>query len=222
MPTASRPAALTDLFLVIAVLVGVKQALLPYSTLYAGPASTLSAMILATFLLRRRGSSWAALGLRRPESWKRTLGLTVLVFVLMLLTAAGARGVAELFFEDIGTSGRFDFVVGNLAGYLLIMVLVWTHSAFFEELLFRAFIITKGSEAMGKGRLAMGAAVVLAAIFFGYRHFYYQGMHGALITGAIGLTFGIYYVVSGRRNIWPLILAHGLVNSIGQTSRFLG
>lgn len=217
----TRIAALADLAIVVGVLVSVKQSLLPYTVVYAGPASTFSAMAVATFLLYRRGFTWSDLGLGWPESWPRTLGLTAAVFGAFLAVAGGGSAFAGQFFPDIGASGRFDFVKGNFVGYLTVMALVWTHGSFFEELLFRAFIITKGEAALGGTRAASLGAVVLAAIFFGYRHYYYQGMHGAIVTGLIGLLFGLIYIWLGRRNIMPLVLAHGIANSIAQTSRFL-
>jgi hypothetical protein len=216
-----RFGALFDLVIVIGVLVTVKQSLLPLTVVYAGPASTFTAMAVATFLLHRRGLGWSDLGLRWPESWLRTVGLTVAIFAVFLVVAGGGQAIVGQFFPDIGTSGRFDFVKGNLVGYLTVMALVWTHGSFFEELLFRAFMITKGEAVLGGTRTASLAAVVLAAIFFGYRHYYYQGMHGAIVTGLIGLLFGLIYIWIGRRNILPLALAHGLANSIAQTSRFL-
>ena len=217
----SRLAAALDLLIVIAVLVIVKQSVLPYSIVYAGPVSTLSAMVVATFLLYRRGFFWADLGLRWPDSWWRTLGLTALVFISLLAAVVTFNAIADQFFEDIGTSGRFDFVQGNLGAYLIIMALVWTHGSFFEELLFRAFFITKAGEAMGGTRAASFMAVLIGAVFFGYRHYYYQGMHGAIVTGGIGLVFGLIYLKIGKRNIMPLVLAHGITNSIAQTERFL-
>lgn len=221
MQPASRLGALIDLVIVAGVLVGVKQSLLPYSVVYAGPASTFSAMIVATCLLYRRGYRWADLGLRWPESWLKTLGLTAAIFAVFVIAAGGGSVIVAQFFPDIGASGRFDFVKGNWVGYLTVMALVWTHGSFFEELLFRAFIITKGEAALGGSRSASITAVVLAAIFFGYRHYYYQGMHGAIVTGMIGLLFGLVYIWIGRRNILPLVFAHGIANSLAQTSRFL-
>ncbi len=217
----SRTAALIDLLIVVAVLVIVKQSVLQYSVVYAGPASTFTAMAVATFLLYRRGYSWADLGLKWPESWWHTLGLALLIFIAFLGTVVIFQALAELFFENIGASGRFDFVRGNLGAYLLVMALVWTHGSFFEELLFRAFIITKSEGALGGTRIASIAAVVLAAIFFGYRHYYYQGMHGAIVTGGIGLVFGLIYLKIGRQNILPLVIVHGVANTIAQTNRFL-
>jgi membrane protease YdiL (CAAX protease family) len=219
---SGRFAALIDLAIVVGVLVAVKQTVLQFSVVYGGPASTFSAMAAATWLLYRRGFRWADLGFVWPESWFKTLGWTAFVFAAFLVTAGTSSAVADQFVPDVGASGRFDFVKGNLAGYLTIMALVWTHGSFFEELLFRAFVITKAQTALGGTRMAGIVAVVLSAIFFGYRHFYYQGLHGAFVTGMIGLVFGLIYLWFGRRNIWPLILAHGLANSIAQTDRFLG
>ncbi|MEM7701695.1 MAG: hypothetical protein AAF251_07125 [Pseudomonadota bacterium] len=51
---------------------------------------------------------------------------------------------------------------------------------------------------------------------------YYQGWHGALVTGAAGFSFGAFYLWFGRRNIMPLILAHGAFNTLDQTFRYFG
>lgn len=214
--------ALFDLIVLLVVLVSVKQVVMAHFIVYGGPASTFSAMLVGTYLLRRRGLGWRDLGLRWPESWLRTTGLAAATFVATVLASGAFGWVADQFFVDVGASGRFDHIEGNLMAYIGIMVLVWTHSAFFEELLFRAFIIDKTSRVMGGSRWAIGAAVVLAAIFFGYRHYYYQGLHGAVQTGGIGLVLGILYIWFGRKNILPLILAHGTINTIGMTSRYLG
>ncbi len=214
--------ALADLLIVMAVLVIVKQSVLPYSFLYAGPASTFSAMIFGTILLRRRGLGWKDLGLRWPESWLKTAGLTLLTMFLFIVAVKSMQLVAEYFFDNVGASGRFDHVEGNLTAYIGIMFLVWTHSSFFEELLFRAFVISRASHFFGGGLKADLIAVVFSSVFFGYRHYYYQGMYGALVTGAAGFTFGMLYLWFGRKNILPLIFAHGIFNSLSQTFRFLG
>ena len=214
--------ALADLLIVVSVLIIVKQALLPFTVVFAGPASTLSAMVAASFLLYRRGLSWGDLGFCWPTDWKAAGAWSVAIFVSLLATVAASGAVAGLWFENVGASGRFDFVEGNLAGYLLIMVVVWTHGSFFEELLFRAFIITKLAGVLDRFRGADILALVIAAVFFGYRHFYYQGMHGAIVTGSIGLIFGFFYLRLRKTSILPLIFVHGLTNSIAQTSRYLG
>lgn len=214
--------ALFDLIVILAVLVTVKWMLTPHTQLYAGAGSTTSAMIVGTLLLRRRGLLWADLGFRRPESWPKTLGLAVLVFGIYIVALGAMKGVADHFFEDVGTSGRFDHVEGNLVAYLILMGVIWTHAAFFEELIYRAFFINRLGTALGGSGVALCIAVFFAGSFFGYRHLVYQGMHGALMTGAVGVAFGLVYLWFGRRNLWPLIIAHGTVDTIGITARFLG
>lgn len=217
--------ALFDLLIIVVVLVIVKQSVLPFSQLFGGPASTFSAMLVATYLLHRRGISWKDLGLRLPEktikSWMKIFALTGFTFFAFALAGDLIGQFADKYFVDVGDSGRFDFVKGNLPAYIGMMFLVWTHTAFFEELLFRAFIITRGSDFLGGGIKADLVAVVFAALFFGYRHYYYQGMKGAIVTGTIGLVLGLLYIWFGRKNILPLVFAHGIINSIGQTVRFL-
>ncbi|MEO9635514.1 MAG: CPBP family intramembrane glutamic endopeptidase [Parasphingorhabdus sp.] len=214
--------ALLDLLIILAVLVVVKQSVLLFSYLYAGPASTVSAMVVATILLRRRGLGWKDLGFRWPENWLKTMGLTLLSMAAFIVATQTMQLFADAFFEDVGMSGRFDHIEGNLIAYIGIMLLVWTHGSFFEELLFRAFIIDRTSATFGGGLKADIAAALLSSIFFGYRHYYYQGMHGALITGAGGFAFALFYLWFGRKNVMPLIFAHGIFNSLGQTFRFLG
>lgn len=217
-----KKTAWLDLIAVMAVLVIVKQALLPHTQLYAGPASTLSAMVVATVLLHLRGASWRSLGFAKPQSWLATLGLTGLTIAAFIMATQLMGLFADRFFEDVHYGTRFDHIEGNLAAYLTIMLVVWTHGSFFEELLFRAFAISKMAQALGNSRFAFVTALIASSVFFGYRHAYYQGMHGALITGAGGFAFGLMYLWFGRRNVWPLILAHGVFNTLGQTFRYLG
>ncbi len=214
--------ALTDLACVLLTLVTIKQLLLPYSILLAGPASTLSAMIVSTWLLKYRGTSWSDLGLRKPKSTVKTLALSVLVFFTIAVVANAASWLSDPFLEDVGTSGRFNFIRGNLLAYLGMLVLVWTHGSVFEELLFRAFLITRAAVFLGGGFKSEILAILFTSTFFGYRHYYYQGLKGAFITGTIGLALSLLYLWFGKKNIWPLIIGHGVVNTISQTTRFLG
>jgi membrane protease YdiL (CAAX protease family) len=218
----SKRDALVDVFAVLLTLVLVKQAVLPFSQLLAGPASTASAMVLASALLWRRQRKWYDLGMRWDVRVKPVVIHSVIALLVIVATALLSRGIASHYFAERTTSGRFDFVAGNLTAYLFVMALVWTHSAFFEEMLYRAFLISRGSELLGGGKLADIAALIALSGFFGYRHYYYQGSQGAVVTGAIGLALGIMYLWFGKRNLLPLIIAHGAVNSISQTQRFLG
>ncbi len=214
--------ALIDAIIVVLVLVAVKQTFLTYTLKYAGPISTFTAMAIATWRLRVRGMSWRDLGFRRPDSWLRTLGLSIFVFGAILLSGGIGDAIANLFFEKGYVANRFGDIEGDVPMYLVWMALVWTHGAFFEEMLFRAFLINRLSQFMGSSTASTILAVAIAAVFFGYRHAYYQGLFGFVVTGAIGVALGAIYVWFGKTNLLPQILAHGYVNSIGFTMRFLG
>lgn len=77
--------------------------------------------------------------------------------------------------------------------------------AFCEELVFRGFLY-----ALFK-RLGPMAIVVLSSLAFGLAH-WCLGLHAVLITGLIGAVLMAAYV--RIRSIYPLILAHFLVNFI--------
>jgi membrane protease YdiL (CAAX protease family) len=142
--------------------------------------------------------------------------------VVFIVCTQFMRVFADMYFEDVASGSRFDHVQGDVIAYLTILLLVWTHGSFFEELLFRAFVISKTSTALGGGFRSDLLALCISSVFFGYRHAYYQGVHGALITGAGGFAFGALYLWFGRRNVLPLIFAHGIFNTLSQTLRFLG
>jgi hypothetical protein len=58
------------------------------------------------------------------------------------------------------------------------------------------------------------------ATLFAFGHAY-LGPRGMLNAGALGLLGGLCYLWNGR-NLWPLFIAHGLVDSVGLTALFLG
>ena len=63
----------------------------------------------------------------------------------------------------------------------------------------------------GGGRGAGFAAVLVQAVAFALSHAY-QGATGILVTGAIGLAFGL--VAMRTRHLWAVILAHGVMDSL--------
>ena len=63
-------------------------------------------------------------------------------------------------------------------------------------------------------------ALVGQAVVFGLDHSQ-QGPGGMFKVGVIGAVFGLFYLAVGR-NLWPLILAHGLIDSIDMVSHCFG
>jgi membrane protease YdiL (CAAX protease family) len=229
---ADRRAALIDLALIIAVLLISKSLLLEVAAIwtYAGPISLLIALGVATVCLRRRGKDLASVGLKRPDNLKKAALWTIIALVLTM----GVGMVAEsLFTAVIGApdeatqaiderfQGRFDNLPGNLPVYLFWLALAWVIGAFTEEVLFRGVLFSKFEQAFAGVPLATLLAVLCQAVLFGQAHYYYQGLAGWVATGAIAFVSGALYLVF-RRNLWPLMLSHGLSNTLGLTLLYLG
>ena len=74
--------------------------------------------------------------------------------------------------------------------------------------------------AFGGGHAAIALSVLAQALLFGLGHAY-LGPRGIMNAAAIGLVSGAVYWANGG-NLWPLVIAHGLVDSVGLTMLRLG
>jgi hypothetical protein len=76
-------------------------------------------------------------------------------------------------------------------------------------------------DALGKRtRVAWAISLVGSAVIFGLIHSF-QGPIGMIRTGAIGLVFGLCYLAVGR-NLWPLVIAHALIDTLDFVTHYLG
>jgi membrane protease YdiL (CAAX protease family) len=188
----------------------------------AGVGSTILAVLLATLLLRWRGNSWSRLGFRRPARMGSALLWTVALFLAsMLIVPPVVTVISDALNFPAQHLDVFARLRGNPALYLVLLIPVsWGSAAFGEELICRGFILRRLCDALGGGRGAQLGAVLGQAALFGCAHAY-LGPRGMLNAGALGLLAGLCYLMNGR-NLWPLILAHGLVDTVGMTVLFLG
>lgn len=170
-------------------------------------------MLLVGFawgLIRLRGETLADVGLKRPASWMRTfmigIGLAAIVFIAMYLSEkAGFR-------RDLS---KFKDVQGNLelAAFGVFYALIG--AGFYEEFMFRGFLMQGFAMLFGAGRGPWIVACILQGILFGLAHAY-QNPLGMAITGTLGILMGILVLASGR-NLWPVVIAHGVFDA----SRFV-
>ncbi len=116
-------------------------------------------------------------------------------------------------FGETQQLSRFADVPGNLPLLLPILPLVWLLAAFGEEFFFRGFVLTRLAELFGTTRWAWGLALVIQAVVFVCMHAY-QGPVAMILIGIGGLVYGIAFVLVNR-NLWPLILAHGINHTLG-------
>jgi membrane protease YdiL (CAAX protease family) len=85
---------------------------------------------------------------------------------------------------------------------------------------FRGYLVTRLQTLFRGGLPRAIFAVAISALIFGYGHFYYQGWRGAVVTCGIGLAFGTMFLLF-KRNLWPLILLHGIIDTLTFTAIFM-
>lgn len=168
--------------------------------------------------LRLRGEGWSHLGLAfgRP-SW-RSVGKAVLLSIAVLIAALAAFVLGSIVAAPLfGLPAQADFsrynpLRGNLPLLLVVLPGVWLVSSLGEEIVFRGFLITRGAELGGGGKIAWRGAVLLSAIVFGLAH-YAWGPTGVVQTTLLGLAMGAAFLLV-RRNLWVTVLTHVYLDTL--------
>lgn len=184
---------------------------------------SLTALIVASVLMRRRGMKFSDLGLRRPDSFKKALIATVVILGLTLLLVIAFEIIKDQFAirlapdrSEQNASEKFGALAGNWGLFLSIIPLIWLQSAL-EEILDRGFLINWIERTLSSTWFATAFAVLLQAMIFGFRHSY-DLSERSITVALIGLALGIGYVAFGR-NLWPPIIAHCLLNTVSMLER---
>lgn len=176
-------------------------------------------LLAATWFLKRDGMGWRDVGFAKRMPLAHFIGFTVATLVAaFVLAAVLLRSILEaLGLPPQDTSALKLLIEGNTLYFLLFLIPVsWGSAAFGEELLVRGFLLNR-IECLTRSPVW---AVVGQAAIFAIAHLY-QGITGVLVIFVIGLIFGAVFIRCGR-NLWPVIAAHGLIDTIGITSIYLG
>ena len=155
--------------------------------------------------------SRVGLGAFQPS---RTLFLWVIGIMAVDSVAVGiAALVLTSAFGEAPQVARFADLPGNLPLLLTLLPVAWLIAAFGEEIFFRGFLMTTIAEVLGGSRVAWILAVIAQAVAFGLIHAY-QGPAQAISIGIGGAVYGAAFLLS-KRNLWPLILVHGVNDTLG-------
>jgi len=177
-----------------------------------GMAGVFVPIIGASVWLRRNGLNWADMGLGMPERPLLLLGQTIIAtavsyVVMNYLVPPVAQWVGH--HPDVS---HLLPVRGNLPGFLFVITIVWVTAALVEEMFFRGYLIPVFAAHLGNGKLGWILGALVSSAIFGLAHAY-QGLSGMVITALTGLSLALMYLAFGRR-LWPLILAHGIIDTI--------
>jgi membrane protease YdiL (CAAX protease family) len=183
--------------------------------------------ILAVLVyLRLRGETLASFGLVAPKRPFVLLGRGVLLFVVLLLFSSIVRPLIDPVVAHMTGTGTklaeqyFSSVRGNLGMTLYLIPFGWLFGGFGEEVFYRGVVMTRIAQVFGEGRAAWIAAVLLQALPFAIGHSY-QGPVGIVATYIVAVITGAATVFWGR-NLWPAIIAHGLLDTFGFVALYAG
>tara|TARA_R110002051_G_scaffold9051_3_gene36546 strand:+ start:12104 stop:12814 length:711 start_codon:yes stop_codon:yes gene_type:complete len=225
-----RTKALAEIIAVVAIAFLSKAALDHFFWRFSGPVSLIALLVLLTAYLRRRGIYWSAMGLRAvpgvKSKWlmvpQTLLGIVAIIITGVVTQAAlQAIGIEPLPEGQDAATDRFGGIAGNLPVYLMWLGIGIVSGGLAEEMFFRGYLITRLQTAFEGQHFAPVLAVFIAGLIFGFGHYYYQGLSGWIATGMIGVVIGALFLLY-KRNLWPLIIAHAFVDSLGITGMYMG
>ena len=212
---------LTDSVITLSIFAAVYFGLRGLKVPGAGGWAIASTLALATWRLQTGGQNWGSLGLLPPTSWRSVLLWIISLYAtIVIANIAIVTPIARWRRWPPVDLSRFRTLPGNARALVLWLLLAWTTAAIAEELVFRGFLMTRFEIALGGGLMALSCAAFLQALIFGIAHAY-LGARGALTAAVVALIFGAVYYLNGRQLV-PLILGHGLIDSVSLIAIYAG
>lgn len=210
---SDRGPAVAGIFFMLVMLIGFGvPMLIPSETGgFLSMALLLAVVFLYTWFNR---SGLRGLGLGRPRSWSRTLSLGVLYSVIIFLVfRIGLGPLLENLTGNERDLSRFDYLKGDLPALANTIIMLWFTAAFFEEVLFRGFLITNIEQLLGNRKRGWIVGLLVSSVLFALVHSY-QGISGVLLTGSAAVFLGLIFLLH-ERNLWIPIIAHGITDTSG-------
>jgi hypothetical protein len=179
--------------------------------------------VVALIILKLRHLSFNDIGLIKRNTNK--VFAKEVLYVIFLIFAVQFVGI--LMTTAVFGSPQSGNAVTNqpktVIGFLLDNIfLVWIITAFGEEFIFRGIILNRLQAVFNslKSNYIIYLISGIQAIWFGVGH-QSQGISGMITAGLIGFALGIYVLKNPKRGLWPLIIAHGLIDTIVLTIYFI-
>lgn len=182
---------------------------------------TLPLILMGWLSLRLRGSGWHAIGLRRPERWRTTIPLALLIAVVH---QGASTFVLIPFLQQV--SGQpidlslVDQIEGNLVLLGVGVVIAWLLAGFGEEMVYRGYILNRFADLFKSRPAGWLLGYIVSVLLFSWIH-QYQGTVGIIDSIVSGALWGGLYFLAGRR-LWLPILSHGFYDTIAFVFAYFG
>jgi len=172
--------------------------------------------LFLTLVYKLRGGSLSQLGLCWPYSpvksnqqvLTRIILLALSILALRILCGIAADPVTSLFPKI----PRENLLLNNMALLIGLLPVMWL-IVIGEEVLIRGLLMNYLAKLFGSTTKAWVLAIIISAIVFGLGHMG-KGPGAAISSGLGGLAYGFGYYYS-RKNLLPVIMAHGAGNTVG-------
>lgn len=173
---------------------------------------------LSVMSLKTRKQTWKEMGFSMDDFKlpKIVLGLVLtIIYLLIFQFLIGPVLDCWLPKANLQALGIVKKDIGKLAMYLLA---TWTMAAFGEELIFRGYLVSRLMDLLGNTPPARLTCVFLSSIPFAFVHTY-QGVHGMITAGILGIFQSIVYLVDKKKLVIPIVV-HGSFDTVGFISLF--
>lgn len=184
---------------------------------------SLTTLLFASWRMQARGITWKDLGLCKPKNYQSALFATIFIFAFAIISIIIFDASKEQLGLEVAADhsnetavSKFGDLHGNWLLFFSIIPFIWLESML-EEVLDRGFLMNWIEKMLSNTLFATIFAVIVQAALFGFRHSY-DLSERSITVGLIGLAMGIGYIAFGR-NLWPLILAHCVLNTMSMLDR---
>ena len=188
-----------------------------------GPFVVVSTSIIAIIIIKIRHIDFRSIGFVKRKIDRRFFRVVFTIVLLIFALQFIGIFIIGFMFGSPSDSTAITQQPKSVIGFILDNIfIVWIVTALGEEFIFRGIIINRLEELFKTKSFGIKLYVIalIQSIWFGLGH-QSQGLSGILITGLIGFGLGIYLLKNKKSGLWPLIVAHGLVNTIVLTVNFI-
>lgn len=214
MTTRQRLISLGELLLGAAIVIG-------HNVYHKVPNEVPILFLLGWISIQLRNGGWKAVGLKKPDSWWKTVAWALATATLIVVLSDVIVGpLAEKHFGAQHEPKSLETAAPTAVWALKILVLVWTFAAFGEEMGYRGYLLNRAAEVGNRSSAGYVVALLVVSVLFGYGH-YYKGPAGVIASSVSGLVMGTAYLLS-RRNLWVTILAHGFRDTFVLAAALMG
>ena len=173
---------------------------------------------VAFLILRGSKFDWARFGIGLKITGKTVLKSLIIALVLFIVFSIFIDPILQTWLGEFDLSS-IENIRGNLAGYIVLMVIMWVFAAFGEEFLFRGYYMKALAELLGNNNKAWLFSAIITSLYFGISHGY-QGLVGAVSAFLWFFSMSLIFN-KNRNNLLLLVLIHGFYDSLGITLIYL-